>query len=89
VYRDSLSNFWSRIGIEALIILLQEDDDLCTGTRVQFCGWELFLLREENDRCTRIWDGLSHKLFLLQEDDDLCTGTRYKYLVANLFYCGR
>jgi hypothetical protein len=50
----------------------------------QFCGRESFLLREENDRCTGTWGGLSHKLFLLQEDDDLCTGTRFKFLVTEL-----
>ena len=37
----------------------------------RFCGRESFLLREENDRCTRTWCGLIHKLFFLQEDDDL------------------
>jgi hypothetical protein len=52
----------------------------------RFCGRESFLLREENDRCTRTWCGLIHKLFFLQEDDDLFISN---ICVTNYFYCRR
>ena len=54
------------------LFLLQEDDDLYTGTRFKYL----------------VTNWIEALIILLQEDEDLCPGTRFKYLVANHFYCG-